>query len=395
MHYEITNLTLESFFLRDVTPLINDLILVLLQVEPANRPSAKQLLSIPPVNKIMKDFLAKMRQTQGQNRKESVESPAILRKRDQSFRYDVRFDLTMQDAMCEGLSNEAARSQIEAEDAGIVVPTYCMDPNGNFAAKERPDSIDKGGNYESSSMNIDSARKQTESRFDIEADKRTKIGKSKENTVPGFAEKDPRKRTFVIKNSEDIGNINASDVNVRIENRPKDSAELTGYSNGEASIEDNVDCNTLENCDDITTCINGEQTILGKRKNSVAATSVHGTKVRILGNRNEGMPGSHDVETVGSRTDDTVPVKPASRIYESVQESKQEEDSRNFDLLDKHNTKTDSECDKSLEERRKSRSISHLSPRFRTRVLSRIRNISSESVETCKKAGEPQVRMSP
>ena len=372
---------------------------MLLQVEPANRPSAKQLLSIPPVNEIMKDFLAEMKHMQGQNRKESLESPAILRKRDQSFRYDVRFDLTMQDIVCEGQSVEAARSQIEAEGAGIVVPICCMDPNGSFAAKKRVDAKENGEKHESLSMNKarNSVRKQTDSNFDIEVDKRIEVCKSKENTVACFAEEDQRKRTFVIKSSKHIGNQNACNVNMRTENRVKDSADLTGHASrhGEASIKDNVDCHWPEQCDDITTCINGEQTVLGKRKNSVAATSVHGTKVRILRSRDEGAQGSCDVETIGSRTDDTVPIKPASHICESVQESKQEEIPRNYDLLEEHNAKTDSKCEKTLEERRKSRSINHVSPRFRTRVLSRIRNVSLESVETCKKVGQLQVRMSP
>eukprot|EP00112_Aurelia_sp_Birch-Aquarium-sp1_P000955 Seg1093.1 transcript_id=Seg1093.1/GoldUCD/mRNA.D3Y31 product="Serine/threonine-protein kinase Nek1" protein_id=Seg1093.1/GoldUCD/D3Y31 len=381
---------------KDVTPLINDLILVLLQVEPANRPSAKQILSIPPVNKIMKDFLAKMRHMEGQNRKESVESPAIMRKRDKSFRYGVRFDLTMQDAMFEGQSNEAARSQIEVtgcEDSGIVVPTCCVDPRCNFAANERREMMGHGEKHGSLSRNIDSVKKQTETKFNTEADKRTEIVKSKENTLPCFAECDARKRTFVIKGSENIVNKNACDVSKRTENRTKMSFDVTRYTSRyeEVKIKDYNDCNRLEQqCDDVTTCANGDQTVLGKRRNSVADSSVHGTKVRILGNTNEGMQGSREVENVGSRADDTVSLKSASHIYECVQESRREEDSRNYDLLDKHRTRTDSKSLEPLEERRKSRSISHLSPRFRTRVLSRIRNFSLESAETCKKLGDLQ-----
>ena len=355
--------------------------MVLLQVEPANRPSAKQLLSIPPVNKILKDFLAKMRHMEGQDRKESVESPAILRKRDQSFRYDVRFDLTMQDAMCEEQSNEAARSQMEAGDARIVVPTFCIDPSEHFAAVQRTESIDNQ-KHEPLSTIIDSVRKHTDSNI--------------ENIVPSFGEQDQRKRTFVIKNCKDIGNVNTCNVNMRIENRPKNSVDWTGYAGRyeEASIKDSVECNRVEQCDDITTCTNREQTVLGKRKNGVATNSINGTKVRILGNRNEEIQGSHDVENVGSRIVDTVSLKPASHIYESVSESELKENSRNYDSLDEHGTKAGSKRQGAMEERRKSRSISHLSPRFRTRVLSRIRNVSLESIETCKKVEELQVRMS-
>ena len=78
-----------------MNPLICDLVLILLQLNASDRPSANDILGIPAIASIMRNIVNRTNELEKNIRKESLSSPLIERKRDKSFKYDVIFDLTL------------------------------------------------------------------------------------------------------------------------------------------------------------------------------------------------------------------------------------------------------------------------------------------------------------
>ena len=106
--------------------MICDLVLILLQLDATNRPSAIDILRIPAVAKITKDFMNKMAgDVHRKTRKESLNSPLIERKRDKSFHYDVIFDLTLSHDLNDPSSDNCKKSVLKSDLYNVA------DPNRN------------------------------------------------------------------------------------------------------------------------------------------------------------------------------------------------------------------------------------------------------------------------
>ena len=116
--------------------MISDLVLVLLQLEPRNRPSATNVLGIPAVARITNTLVNRTNELTKNEREGSFDSPLIERKRDRSFKYDVVFDLTLNRTASDSSSVDCKKSSRNidrfASRTGYYKSGYCTrNNNGN------------------------------------------------------------------------------------------------------------------------------------------------------------------------------------------------------------------------------------------------------------------------
>ena len=81
-----------------------------------DRPSATNIIGIPAIAIIMKNFVNNTKELDRHSRKDSLGSPVIERKRDRSFKYDVIFDLTLSNTIKDRCSEERAIKEVFCSD---------------------------------------------------------------------------------------------------------------------------------------------------------------------------------------------------------------------------------------------------------------------------------------